>query len=400
MKTLTHGCISVVALLSLSLFCFSAPAQDAQRDKQQSEIARKIVTISAKVKPGEVVVISGGGHTLPLMEALAIEASKGGARVAPLLVTTDRVQRFSVADVSEQYLGQPSPLIEWLKSVDVRIATPDTEDPKAVLDGVPDARLAKASRSDEVFRDALNHSKVRQVFIGVPTKTDADLVQVDWATYQQMIWNAINADYPQIADKGNQLKKILENGKTVKITSPTGTNLNFSLGKREAFVNAGMVAEQPAPDTPFLSRAASLPGGDLIVAPMESSANGKIVAPKDNCRPYEHLTGATYEFKNGKMTSFKAEGNPECFEKYFAAYGGDKDMFSSFQIGLNPALRVMEDGSDYRSGEAAGMVFIGIGNNQLWGGKNRGDFFWIIPVVKATVEVDGKTVVKDGQLVF
>jgi aminopeptidase len=309
-----------------------------------------------------------------------------------LLVSTDRVQRFYAADLSEQYLGQPSPLIEWLNSVEVWISTPDTEDSKAVLEGVPDTRLAKAGRSNEAFRDALNHSKVREVFIGVPTKTDADLAQVNW--------NAINADYSQIADKGNQLKKILENGKAVSITSTTGTNLNFSLGKREVFVNAGMVGEHPAAGTPFLGRAVSLPGGDLTVAPMESSANGKIVALKDNCRPYEHLTGATYEFKNGKMTSFKAQGNPECFEKYIAAYGGDKDMFSTFQIGLNPALKVMEDGSDYRPGEAAGMVFIGIGNNQLWGGKNKEDFFWTIPVVGATVEIDGKTVVKDGQLVF
>jgi aminopeptidase len=400
MKALTFGCISVVVSLSLCSFCSSASAQDDQMDKQQSEIAQKVVTVSVKVNPGEVVVVSGGNHALPLMEAVSIEASKVGGRVAPILVTTDRVQRFDAADLSEQYLGQASPMIEWLKTIDVWISTPDTEDPKAVLNGVPDTRLAKASRSNEAFRSALNHSKVRELFIAVPTKTDADLVQVNWNAYQEMMWNAINADYSQIADKGNQLKKILENAKTVNIISPAGTNFNFSLGKREVFVNAGMVAPHPAEGTPFLGRAVSLPGGNVTVAPRESSANGKVVAPKDTCRPYEHLTGATYEFKNGKMNSFKAEGNPECFQTSFAAYGGDKDMFSTFQIGLNPALKVMEGGSDYRPGEAAGMVFISIGNNQLWGGKNKTDFFWSIPVVKATVEVDGKTVVKDGQLVF
>ena len=46
------------------------------------------------------------------------------------------------------------------------------------------------------------------------------------------------------------------------------------------------------------------------------------------------------------------------------------------------------------------MVFIGMGNNQLLDGKNKTEFVWIIPVVKASVEIDGKSVVKDGQLVF
>ena len=99
-------------------------------DKQQSEIAQKVVTVSVKVNPGEVVVVSGGNHALPLMEAVSIEASKVGGRVAPILVTTDRVQRFDAADLSEQYLGQASPMIEWLKTIDVWISTPDTEDPK------------------------------------------------------------------------------------------------------------------------------------------------------------------------------------------------------------------------------------------------------------------------------
>jgi hypothetical protein len=46
------------------------------------------------------------------------------------------------------------------------------------------------------------------------------------------------------------------------------------------------------------------------------------------------------------------------------------------------------------------MVYIGLGNNQLLGGSNNTEFGWSAPVVKATVEVDGKTVVKDGRLAF
>lgn len=390
---------TVLAIPLSLMLCVPAWSQETTAEKQFVEVAHKVVTTSAKIKPGDVVVISGGKHTLPLLEELSMEAAKAGARVAPILLTSDRVLRSFNTEVPEQYLGQPSPLIDLLKSIDVWISTPDVEDPQAVLTGVPDTRLAKASKSADLFRNALNQSKIRAVEIAVPTRTDAELFQVNFAEYQKMQWEAINADYQQIAEKGNQLKSILAKAKTVKVTSPSGTNFTFSVGNRPIFVNAGIVKEG-APGEPFLSRTASLPGGAVVFAPIETSANGKVVAPRDVCRPYERLRGATYEFRNGKMIDFKAQSNPRCFEQYFAAYSGPKDMFSSFQIGLNPALKVIEDGGDYRPPEAAGMVFIGIGNNDLLGGNNKTNFGWFIPVVNATVEVDGKTVVKDGRLVF
>ena len=73
-------------------------------------------------------------------------------------------------------------------------------------------------------------------------------------------------------------------------------------------------------------------------------------------------------------------------------------MFGGFSIGLNPALRVMEEGADYRPDNAAGMVTIGIGDNRLSGGKNDTLGGYYFPITKATVAIDGKVVVKDGQL--
>ena len=76
-------------------------------------------------------------------------------------------------------------------------------------------------------------------------------------------------------------------------------------------------------------------------------------------------------------------------------------MFGYFSIGLNPALKVMEDGADYRPGKAAGMVVIGVGDNQMIGGNNKAQQGgYNFSIVNATVEVDGKTVVKNGKLTY
>jgi leucyl aminopeptidase (aminopeptidase T) len=391
-----------LSLLVLSSFvtCNPAQGQEGKPDPRLTEIANKVVTVSAKVKPGEVVVISGGIQKLPLIQAVAIEAAKAGGRVVTL-VTTDQLQRAYLVDVPEQYLGQPGAANAWLNSIDVWISTSDTDDSKAVLENVPESRLAKTTRSADANRAALNNSRIRFVYIGVPNKKDAEYARMDWAVYQNMLWDAINANYQEISEKGDQLAKMLESANSIRITSPSGTDITMALGKRTAFVNAGILEEHGNAGGPVLARQTSLPGGTVFVAPVETSATGTVVVPKDNCRPYEYLIGATYVFKEGRMTSFNAKANPDCFEQDYSAYGGDRDRIALVQIGLNPALKVMESGgNDFRPGEAAGMVFIGMGNNQLLGGTNKTEFGWIIPVTNASVEIDGKTVVKDGQLVF
>ena len=69
-------------------------------------------------------------------------------------------------------------------------------------------------------------------------------------------------------------------------------------------------------------------------------------------------------------------------------------------IGLNPELKVVEEGGDYRPGNAAGLVTVWLGDNTLMGGSNKvpGGSGFGLPIVGATVTVDDETVVKDGKL--
>jgi aminopeptidase len=378
--------VIVVALMNV------ASAQ--QTPTQLAQTAEKAVSI-AKIKPNEVVVIRGNSSSYDFLEALAIAAAKAGGR--PIITTTsDTLQRAMLADVPEQYLGEPSPWLPMLPNVDVWLATPQIQDPKAVFAGVPETKIAKASASGAAFRDAVNKAKGRTVFVSLPTKRDAELAQLDPNTYDTMQWNAINTDYQQIASAGTRIKNALASAKSVHVTSPTGTDFTFSVGTRPIFINAGSL---PTNQTgPASARAVSLPGGDVTWAPVEDSGNGTIIAPKDTCRPYEPLTGSKYQFKNGKMVNFTAD-NPQCFQELMAPYTGDKDKLASVTIGLNPALKVTENPGDYRPTDAAGMVWIGLGDNQTLGGSNRTESFWSIPVVNATVEIDGNPIVRNGQLV-
>ncbi len=367
-------------------------------EKKYVDLAARIVRDSVGVKPGDVVIINGGKHTIPLMEALAIETNKAGG-FANMFLSSDRVDRSYFLDVPDKFLVQePRYYAEWYKHANVFIGLPGAEDNKATFADIPEDRFAKASKASEFFAQIINDLPLRQIFINYPSKQDATEAKLDYEVYEKMIWDGINADYKTISVTGNNLKQLLQTSKTVHVTTPGGTDFSFAIGQRPVFVGDGIVTEEEAKAKMFMTRAASLPDGQVFVAPIETSANGKVVIPKANCN-FEAMTGVSFEFKNGRMENFRAQTGTDCFNKKMAPYDGAKDMFARFSIGLNPALKVVEDKADFRPGAGAGVVTIAIGGNQFFGGSNKSSGGYWFPLTNATVEIDGKVIVKEGALV-
>lgn len=397
-RTVVAGLVPVCAALAL-VADPTAAAQErpAGRTGDEEALARKVVSTSVNVRPGDVVVVAGGKHTIPLMEAVAIEAQKAGGMVT-MFLNSDRVWRSFNVEVPEEYLDQePQYFAEWLEHIDVWIGFPGAEDFKAVIADVPEARFAKAAKADQVIWDMLNESKIRSAFVNYPTREDAENVNIDFATLERMHWDAVDTDYESISEKGSRLESLLKGAKTMQVTTPAGTDLSFTVGGRHVFVRDGIVTAEDSGSQLFFDRWISLPGGEVFLAPIETSANGKVVVPRGQCR-FEPLTGVSFEFKDGKMEKFEAAEGGECFTDSMAPYTGPKDMFGGISIGLNPALEVIDEGGDFRPSNAAGMVWISVGQNQLSGGANLEPGGFEFPLTGATVTVDGEVVVEDGQL--
>lgn len=387
-----RNCIPLLALSYLAV-ANPVPAQDPAF----SQLAHRIVTTSAGVRPGEAVVLAGGIHTIPFLEALAIEVQKAGG-FANIFLASERVYKSQYVDVPDRFLAQPPTFFaEWLKHIDVWISLPGIADPASFYRDIPESRLAIASKAGNMINDMLNAAPVRLVNVGYPTKQDAASYHVSFNAFQRMHWDAVNADYTRIAQTAAVLKARLQGAKLVRITSSSGTDLRFTVGNRPIFVDEGIVTPEKAKSKVFLDRIASLPGGSVFFAPIETSVNGRVVVPRDDCKR-KPLLGASYEFKNGKLTTFTAKRGAECVQEILNAYSGTKDVFGSVSIGLNPALRVIETGGDYRPGNAAGLVSLAIGQNDLLGGANKDVGGFGFPVTHATVEVDGMVLIRDGRL--
>jgi leucyl aminopeptidase (aminopeptidase T) len=389
--------ILLSVLCAASLFTAGARAQAPKFE----ELAHNIVTTSVAVKPGEVVLITGGKHTIPLMEALAIEAQKSGGMVT-ILLNDDMVMRSFRTDVDEKYLEQePRYIGEWFKQVDVWISLPDASDIKALDAGVSAARLTKIAKAGDFIIPMLDGMKVRGVNLIYPTEERGKSFGLDGTTYVNMIWQAMGADYKQISAQGNALRKMLQSAKTVRVTSPSGTDLQFSVGNRPIFLDDGMVPRDKDTSKRFLDRNVGLPSGTLFFAPVETSATGKVVVPRAQCR-FEAINDISFTFRNGHMEDFKAAQNASCFTELKNASRGATDLFGGINIGLNPAWPIHEENGAAYYPSTAGLVFVSIGDDQILGGSNKaeGAFNFPFPIVGATVEIDGKAVIKDGRLVL
>jgi aminopeptidase len=385
--------LALAALAALTLFPASALAQDEMR------LAGQLVKTSASVQPGDHVVIAGGKHNMNMMESIAIEAQKAGGMVT-MIVNSDRVLRSTWTEVPDEYLKQvPEYWKPWLDEVDVWIGLPAVENPQATFGDIPQQKFALAAESNQFFNEKLNSTPLRGVAIAYPTEAEAKQNGLDYDTYSAMQWAAVGADYGAISRRGNAIAERLRGADEVHITSPAGTDVRFAIGGRTVFVDDGIVTPEEADSKMFIERWASLPGGQVFTSIDEGSAEGTVAVSKTRCQ-YQPMTDIRFTLDDGYIEDFAAASNASCFESAMEPFDRAAMRLGGLSIGLNPALKVMEEnGADYRPGDAAGMVWLQFGDNQLLGGNNETTGGMSFPIVNATVTVDGTVVVRDGALV-
>jgi hypothetical protein len=139
-----------------------------------------------------------------------------------------------------------------------------------------------------------------------------------------------------------------------------------------------------------------LPAGEVMLAPVPGTAEGKVVVDRQFFQGSE-IQGLTLTFKAGKLTSMTAKSGLEPLKALYDAAGPGKDEFAFIDIGINPNVRLVR-GSRMVGYMPAGMVTVGIGNNTWAGGENNVGYNMSNFLPGSTLEVDGKLLVEKGVL--
>ncbi len=357
-------------------------------------LAERVVNTSLGVKADETVIINTWQHTIPLASDIAFEARKAGA-VPVIRLETDELWWKVLNKIPSDNLRKPERHgLRMLDETNVSIMLGGPEDP-AIYRRVDGAKLAASFESFQAWYEKVREKKIRvaDLLIGQVTKQRARTYGFSYAAWRRTVENASNVDYAKMAQLGRKVASILENGKHVEVTGE-GTKLAMEIGSHPANVEDGIVDEQDV-ERGFLFT--SIPAGLVITAPLPSSAEGTVKFDLPRAQKGRLIRGLTWEFQNGQVVKGSADKYADAFLDLYNTSTGDKDRIASLSIGINPASKPVGYTND---DIGLGIVSIGIGENQYLGGNNRSEFGFTSSLSKATLKIDGKTLVNKGKLVL
>ncbi len=311
--------------------------------------AKQVVEVCAQVKEGESVCIVTEPKTMSIAESISIAVSNVGAE----------------------------PVIALIKP---RIAD-STEPPKSV---------AEAMKSSDVFISAVHTSITHTQAVVDATKNGSRGIMLTQFDNNMLIDSGVLADFPAAAPTCENVGAILENAKEIHLTTKHGTDLKMSATGRKSNSMTGMV--EPGEFAP-------VPTIEANVSPLEGSASGTIVA--NASIPYLGIgvleNDVVCKVEDGFITNI--EGGKEA--KILAddlAKKDDKYVYNIAEIGVGLNPRCKFNGLMLEDEGVFGSVHIGIGSSLTLGGNVKASCHYDLIMTEVTLVVDGKEVIKDGEV--
>lgn len=374
-------------------------------EKYVDKIARDMVEISAKVRPGENVLIffDFGGKQLALK--LAEYSLKRGARVYYLIRDMDLnaviLKDSSEKDIARFYSFDNSKFYE--AEVTFLIRCPRDE---FVFENIEGEKLKIFNEAQEpaVMNFRVNYT--RWCLIYWPTKAKAKLEKMKFEDYLKMYFKACFQDWKKIKRENALIKKILDKGKNLVLKANLYSNDPLKRTYLEMSIE-GMTFANSTIDYNY-------PGSEVFSAPVKNSVNGQVFAQGVYSYNGKYMEDIYLKFENGKIIEAKAKKGEKNLIEILETDEGAKYL-GEIALGTNPGIRrrVFDPLLNEKVG---GSFHFAIGKAyqlkeyngekvNLFNG-NLSKIHWdiTIPMLKkyggGEVWVDGKLIQKDGKFLI
>ncbi|MCW4044575.1 MAG: aminopeptidase [Candidatus Bathyarchaeota archaeon] len=200
-------------------------------------------------------------------------------------------------------------------------------------------------------------------------------------------------EHLQMQTLAERLIRKLQTAAKVRITNPAGTEISLNVKERPFFTDAKFNWK--------LMKWLNLPTGEVMVAPVENSLEGKLVCDMAIGGISPIRSPVTIVAKDGKVQNVSS-ANAGVLRKVRLSLGTDEmaSVVGEFAFGVNAKARFVEEFLE--SEKILGTVHIAFGNNSdMPKGKNNSanhmDFLLAKPTVDIITEDGGSfTILKDG----
>jgi leucyl aminopeptidase (aminopeptidase T) len=174
-----------------------------------------------------------------------------------------------------------------------------------------------------------------------------------------------------------------------RVTASGGTDIELLLHGREAISDDGKLGAPGA--------WGNLPAGEAYIAPLETEARGTIVFD-GSLATWDLLDEPiTVELEQGRAVGAAGDRAAGWLLETLDAGGENGRTIAELGIGTNPGATIT--GAILEDEKAEGTVHLAFGTNIGMGGANLASVHIDGLVRQAEVELDGRTVLRDGRLV-
>jgi len=308
--------------------------------------ARIAVETCMNTKPEETVLIVTDTGKLKIAEAFAYAATAVGAKT--VITVMEKLSRSGEEP--------PKPVAEAMKAADVVL--------------IPTSR-------------SLSHTEARRN----ATKHGVRIASMPGITEDMMSIGGLTADYHKIAQLTNKVAEILEKGKTVEVTTPSGTNLTMSVEGRTPLRDTGLYHNK--------GEWGNLPAGEVCLAPVEGTTQGTLVIDSMGALVKQPVQ---IRVEDGWARDFKGQDAARLMETLKAA---DENAFNIGELGIGTNTKARVTGAILEDEKVLGTVHIALGDNTSYaGGHTKSGIHLDGILFKPTVKVNEQLVMREGKLLL
>lgn len=365
-------------------------------DSRVQKFAKVLVEHSARIVPGDRVLIEATTAAEPLVRELFVQILEKGGHPHPLISFPGQEESYLLYANASQLEFVPTFMKLAYDQFESRIRVHSSTNTRG-LSNIDPVKLQKRGKAVSTITETQMRRGAEGAFKWVttlyPTDAYAQDAGMSLKEYEDFVFNAVHANeddpiaYWNSTAAGQQKAIDFLAGKD--IVSLRGPNVDLSLSiKGRKFMNStGMY---------------NMPDGEIFTGPVEDSVNGWVKFTYPAIYGGVAVEGAELIFNRGRVEQAKAEKNEEYLIKMLESDDGSRYL-GEFAIGTN--FDINRFTGNILFDEKIGGTFhmaLGAGYPET-GSHNKSAIHWDMICDLRTdseIHVDGELFYKNGQFVF
>ncbi|WP_281195108.1 aminopeptidase [Halorubrum sp. F4] len=366
-------------------------------DERVREHAEVLVDWSARVDPGEHVVVSVAEDAHDLGVAVAEALGERGATVTTLY-GSDEVSRAYLKGAEAGAEGGTPDFDEdsavdlaIFEAADVYLRLGGGRNTAATADVDRETRQAYARARKGVREARMDTDWVSTVH---PTRSLAQQAGMAHEEYEDFVYDAILRDWEELAGEMAHMKGVLDDGDEVRIVTEReddpDTDLRMSIAGRTAVNSAASVAYDSH----------NLPSGEVFTAPYD--AEGEVFFDVPMTIDATRVRNVRLVFEDGEVVDFAAEAGEDALASVLETDPGARRL-GELGIGMNRGIDRFTDSIlfDEKMGDTVHLALGRAYDACLPDGESGNESAVHVDMIsdvsaESTMSVDGEVVQRDG----